>query len=117
MVRNRACVPNWHKRKFSQDMLNRDDIQDWFLMVKLVYNLGSNRLQPSCRNEIMNIIYIIRIKCFISIIHIIQGLGPQFRQAMHDGWLKYIKATYAAQPGEEATGPSIGQGRVVVEDD
>ena len=42
MVRNRACVPNWHKRKFSQDMLNRDDIQDWFSMVKLIYNLGSN---------------------------------------------------------------------------
>ena len=70
MVRNRACVPNWHKRKFSQDMLNRDDIQDWFSMVKLVYNLGSNRLQPSCLNEIMNIIYIIRIKRLISIIHI-----------------------------------------------
>ena len=47
----------------------------------------------------------------------VEGLGPQFRQAMHDGWLKYIKATYAAQPGEEATGTSIGQGRVVVEDD
>ena len=72
MVRNRACVPNWHKRKFSQDMLNRDDIQDWFLMVKLVYNLGSNRLQPSCRNKIINIIYIIRIKRLISIIHIIR---------------------------------------------
>ncbi len=47
----------------------------------------------------------------------VEGFGPQFRQAMHDGWLKYIKATYAARPGEEATGPSIGQGRVVVEDD
>ena len=43
--------------------------------------------------------------------------GPQFRQAMHDGWLKYIKATYAAQSEEAATGPSIGQGKVVVEDD
>ncbi len=47
----------------------------------------------------------------------VEGLGPQFRQAMHDGWLKYIKTTYAAQPGEEATGPSIGQVTVVVEDD
>jgi hypothetical protein len=47
----------------------------------------------------------------------VEGLGPQFRQAMHDGWLKYIKVTYAAQPGEEATGPSIGQGKGVVEDD
>ncbi len=47
----------------------------------------------------------------------VDGLGPQFRQALRDGWLKYIKATYAAQPEEEATGPSIGQGKVVVEDD
>jgi hypothetical protein len=44
-------------------------------------------------------------------------LGLQFRQAIRDGWLKYIKATYAAQPEEMATGPSIGQGKVVVEDD
>ena len=47
----------------------------------------------------------------------VAGLGLQFRHAIHHGWLKYIKATYAAQPGEEAMGPSIGQGRVVVEDD
>ena len=47
----------------------------------------------------------------------VEGLGPQFRQAMHDGWLKYIKATCAAQSEEAAMGPSIGQGRVVVEDD
>ncbi len=47
----------------------------------------------------------------------VEGLGPPFREAMHNGWLEYIKATYAAQPGEEAKGPSIGQGRVVVEDD
>ena len=43
--------------------------------------------------------------------------GPQFSQAKHDGWLKYIKATYAAQSKEAATGPSIGQGKVVVDDD
>ncbi len=43
--------------------------------------------------------------------------GPQFRQAMHDSWLKYIKATYAAQSEKTATGPSIGQGKVVEEDD
>jgi len=36
---------------------------------------------------------------------------------MRDGWLKYIKAAYAAEPGDEASGPSIGQGRVVVEED
>jgi hypothetical protein len=33
----------------------------------------------------------------------VDGLGPQFRQALFDGWLKYIKATYAAQPEEAAT--------------
>ncbi len=47
----------------------------------------------------------------------VDGLGPQFLQALRDGWLKYIKATYAAQPEEAAAGPSIGQGKVVVEDD
>ena len=36
---------------------------------------------------------------------------------MSDGWLKYIKAAYAAEPGEQALGPFIGQGRVVVEED
>ena len=34
-----------------------------------------------------------------------------------NGWLKYIKAAYAAEPGEKALGPSIEQGRVVVEED
>ena len=47
----------------------------------------------------------------------VDGLGPHFRQAMCNGWLKYIKATYAAQPEAAATGPSIGQGKEVVEDD
>ncbi len=35
-------------------MLNRDDIQDWFSVVKLVYNLESNRPQtilPKQDNE------------------------------------------------------------------
>ncbi len=35
-------------------------------------------------------------------------MGLQFRQAMRDGWLKYIKATDAVQPEEAATGPSLG---------
>ena len=47
----------------------------------------------------------------------VDNLGPRFRQAMCDGWLKYIKAAYVAEPGDEASGPSIGQGRVVVEED
>ena len=47
----------------------------------------------------------------------VDGLDLQFRQAFRDGWLKYIKDTCAAQAEETAVGPSIGQGKVVVEDD
>ena len=36
---------------------------------------------------------------------------------MRNGWLKYIKAAYAAEPGEQASGPSIEQGRVVMEEE
>ncbi len=45
----------------------------------------------------------------------VDGLGSQFRQAMRDGWLNYIKDTYAAQQAEAIIGPSIGQGKVVVD--
>ncbi len=111
MVQNRACVPNWHKRKFSQDMLNRDDIQDWFSMVKLVYNLGSNWFQPSCRNEIITIMYIIRINRIIHLIHRIRlihvwriiriiriihinHITTIFRIVVcFHGWHKYIRCT------------------------
>ncbi len=49
----------------------------------------------------------------------IDGLGAQFRPALHDGWLKYINATYAAQPEPEeaGAGPPIAQGNVAVDDD
>ncbi len=47
----------------------------------------------------------------------VDGLSAQFRSTLRDGWLKYIKATYAAQPEEAGTGPSIAQGKVVVDDD
>ncbi len=46
----------------------------------------------------------------------VDGLGAQFRPAMRDGWLKYIKETYAAEQAEAAIGPSIGQGMMVVDD-
>ncbi len=45
----------------------------------------------------------------------VDGLGAQFRPAMRDGWLKYIKDTYAAEQAEAAIGPSIGQGKMVVD--
>jgi hypothetical protein len=46
----------------------------------------------------------------------VDGLGAQFRPAMRDGWLKYIKDTYAAEQAEAAIGPSIGQGKMVMDD-
>jgi hypothetical protein len=47
----------------------------------------------------------------------LDGLGAQFRPSLRSGWLKYIKATYAAQPEEARAGPSIAQGKVVVDND
>jgi hypothetical protein len=46
----------------------------------------------------------------------VDGLGAQFCPAMLDGWLKYIKDTYAAEQEEVAIGPSIEQGRMVMDD-
>jgi hypothetical protein len=46
----------------------------------------------------------------------VDGSGAQFRPAMRDGWLKYIMDTYAARQVDAAIGPSIGQGKMVVED-
>jgi hypothetical protein len=36
VVQNRSCVTNWHKKKFSQDMIYRDDIKYGLSVVKLV---------------------------------------------------------------------------------
>jgi hypothetical protein len=46
-VRNSASVFDRYDWKFAQDTLNVNDIQDRFLVVKLVYHPGSKRLQPS----------------------------------------------------------------------
>ncbi len=45
------------------------------------------------------------------------GGAAQFRSAMRAGWLKYLKDTYAALQEEGAIGPSIGQGKMVVDDE
>ena len=45
----------------------------------------------------------------------VDNLSPHLSQAMLEGWLNHIKAAYAAEPGDEASGPSNGQGKVVVE--
>ena len=46
-VRNSTGVPDRHQGKFTQDILNGNDIQDRFPVVKLVYHTRSNRRQPS----------------------------------------------------------------------
>ncbi len=46
----------------------------------------------------------------------VDGLGSQFRPAMRNGWLKYIKDAYAAEQAEAAIGPSFGQGKMVLDD-
>jgi hypothetical protein len=45
----------------------------------------------------------------------VDGLSAHFRPAMRDGWLKYIKDTYAAEQAEAAIGLSIGQAKMVVD--
>ena len=43
MVLNCSGVTDWHYRKFSQDILNGDDIKNGLFVVQLVYNLRSDR--------------------------------------------------------------------------
>ncbi len=43
-----------HQGRFAQDILNGDDVQDRFFVVKLVYHTRSNRLQPSYKKSISN---------------------------------------------------------------
>ncbi len=54
-------------------MLYRDDIKYWLSVVKLLYNLGSNRLQPCCQNKIMRKIDITHILHLIHLIHLIHN--------------------------------------------
>jgi hypothetical protein len=60
VVRDSAGVTNGNHRKLAEDTLNGNDIQDRFLVVKLVYHPRANRFQPSYETEqaIMSIIAI-----------------------------------------------------------
>jgi hypothetical protein len=69
VVRNGSSVTNRHNRKFSQDTFDGDDVENRFLVVELVHNPRTNRLQPNC-NEIMSIIAIMYIMSIIAIIRI-----------------------------------------------
>jgi hypothetical protein len=54
LVQNSFSVTDRYQRKFAQDTLNGNDLQDRFLVVKLVYHPRSNRFQPSYNKEINN---------------------------------------------------------------
>ncbi len=51
VVRYGACVINGNHRKFAEDTLNGNDVQDWFLVVKLIKHPRADRFQPSCTEE------------------------------------------------------------------
>ncbi len=53
-VRDSTGVTYRHQGKFAQDILNGNDIQDRFFVVKLVLHTRSNRLQPSYKKSISN---------------------------------------------------------------
>jgi hypothetical protein len=65
--RDGASVTNGNRRKFVEDALNGNDIQDRFLVVKLMNHLRANRFQPSFTEE-HAIMSIIAITCIIVII-------------------------------------------------
>lgn len=76
VVRDSAGVTDWNHRKLAEDTLNGNDVQDRFLVVKLVYDPRANRFQPAYKTEpaimsiiaITHIIEIIMITCIIVII-------------------------------------------------
>ena len=47
VVRNCSGVADWNNRKFTQDMLDGNDIKNRLFVVKLVNYLRANRFQPS----------------------------------------------------------------------
>ena len=67
MVRYGAGVTNWNHRKFAEDTLNGNDVQDRFLVVKLINYPRADRFQPSCTQE-HKIINISQITCINVII-------------------------------------------------
>ena len=85
MVRDGASVTNGNHRKFAEDALNGNDVQDRFLVVKLINHPRADRFQPSCTEQyaIMSIsaitcISVIRTKttiiciiCIIAIMYLI----------------------------------------------
>jgi hypothetical protein len=48
---NSAGVANGNHRKFAKDALNGNDVQDRFLVVKLINYQRADRFQPSCTEE------------------------------------------------------------------
>ena len=63
VVLDSAGVTDGNHRKLAEDTLNGNDVQDRFLVVKLVYHPRANRFQPAYKTEqaIMSIIAITHI--------------------------------------------------------
>ena len=51
VVRYGAGVADGNYRKFAEDALNGNDVQDRFLVVKLINHPRADRFQPSCTEE------------------------------------------------------------------
>jgi len=62
VVRYGAGVADGNYRKFAEDALNGNDVQDRFLVVKLINYPRADRFQPSCTAE-HKIINISQITC------------------------------------------------------
>jgi hypothetical protein len=67
VVRDGASVTDGNHRKLAEDTPNRNNVQDRFLVVKLINHPRANRFQPPYEAE-HAIISIIAIACIIVII-------------------------------------------------
>jgi hypothetical protein len=47
VVRNGSCVTDRNYWQFSQDTFNWDDVENWFLVVELVKDPGTDSFQPA----------------------------------------------------------------------
>ncbi len=69
-VQNDSGVAYWNYRQFPHDTFNWDDLENWFLVVKLVQDQGTDRVQPTW-NVLIVIICIVHTTTIIDLIDII----------------------------------------------
>ena len=73
-VRNCSCVTDRNYGQFSQDTIDWDDVKNWFLVVQLVQDPGTDRIKPVCNasNTLISFTCIMIIIDIIDIITIIR---------------------------------------------